>query len=259
MPANLKQKTVLGFFPHPDDESYAAGGTLALCARQGARVEILCASRGEAAIPRLFPKTTSNEMGAIRSRELEAACRALGAHPPRLLGLPDGAMNKLDEETVADKLKGIIVDLRPHLIITLGEDGVYGHADHIFCTRVLLEAVRGLSGAYTPRVLLAAFPEELFRPVYRALRKVPGVPLDAAYEDRRLGNPPEDIDLRVRIQDVRDVKLKAISAHRSQLVKGDPYSLLGKGMVDELLSEECFIRAWGPALRPANTGIMAGL
>jgi N-acetyl-1-D-myo-inositol-2-amino-2-deoxy-alpha-D-glucopyranoside deacetylase len=39
---------LLGIFPHPDDEAYAAGGAMAKAAASGADVYVLCATRGEA-------------------------------------------------------------------------------------------------------------------------------------------------------------------------------------------------------------------
>ncbi|MEJ5225942.1 MAG: PIG-L family deacetylase, partial [Anaerolineales bacterium] len=41
-------KTILAVLAHPDDESFGMGGTLALYARQGHNVYLICATRGEA-------------------------------------------------------------------------------------------------------------------------------------------------------------------------------------------------------------------
>ena len=43
----LQGRALLAVFAHPDDESLACGGLLAWCAELGARVSILCATRGE--------------------------------------------------------------------------------------------------------------------------------------------------------------------------------------------------------------------
>jgi LmbE family N-acetylglucosaminyl deacetylase len=39
---------MLAVLAHPDDESFGMGGTLALYARRGVRVFLVCATRGEA-------------------------------------------------------------------------------------------------------------------------------------------------------------------------------------------------------------------
>ena len=49
--SDLKPKRMLVILAHPDDESFATGGTLAKYALQDVQVILLCATRGEAGIP----------------------------------------------------------------------------------------------------------------------------------------------------------------------------------------------------------------
>src|SRR5204862_4946624 len=75
----LAGRTVLGIFAHPDDESLACGGTLARLADAGARVILLCASRGERGTvsdPALVPD--DGDLGAVRVAELHEAAKVLG-------------------------------------------------------------------------------------------------------------------------------------------------------------------------------------
>lgn len=44
---NNDRKNVLAFFAHPDDETFRPGGTLAILARRGVRVQVLTATRGQ--------------------------------------------------------------------------------------------------------------------------------------------------------------------------------------------------------------------
>ena len=69
---------LLAIFAHPDDESYRAGGALALLALKGAQVSVVCATRGEQGILKMDPVET----GQVRQTEMECACRALGIEPP---------------------------------------------------------------------------------------------------------------------------------------------------------------------------------
>ena len=39
--------TILSVLAHPDDESFGMGGTLALYAKRGVSVHLICATRGE--------------------------------------------------------------------------------------------------------------------------------------------------------------------------------------------------------------------
>jgi hypothetical protein len=61
-------RRVLGCFPHPDDEIFAAG-LLAWCADRGAEVHLLTATRGEAGTDRrgLLPSGQSSRRGAAAS------------------------------------------------------------------------------------------------------------------------------------------------------------------------------------------------
>lgn len=51
-----KIQSFIAVFAHPDDESYRAGGTLALLAQKCALVWVLCATQGEQGIPKLRPQ-----------------------------------------------------------------------------------------------------------------------------------------------------------------------------------------------------------
>src|SRR4029077_19220782 len=85
-------RTVLGIFAHPDDESLACGGTLARLADAGARVVLLCASRGEAGSisdPALVP---DGDLGRVREHELREAAKVLGIAEVLIYDHPDGEL-----------------------------------------------------------------------------------------------------------------------------------------------------------------------
>jgi len=42
-----QKKVLLAVLAHPDDETFGMGGTLALYARRGVEVHLVCATRGE--------------------------------------------------------------------------------------------------------------------------------------------------------------------------------------------------------------------
>ena len=71
---DIKPQRMLVILAHPDDESFAAGGTLAKYAHQGVQVILLCATRGEAGISGVNP----SEAGEVRERELRRAAEHLG-------------------------------------------------------------------------------------------------------------------------------------------------------------------------------------
>ena len=251
--------TLLGFFPHPDDEAYSAAGTLALSAKLGATVRMLCASRGEAGRHRSLPGRTPAELAATRETELGEACRAMGVEAPRFLDLPDGSIWRLDPEPVVDQLKKALCSLRPEVVVTLGFDGVYGHRDHLACTDLIARAVKELSPEQNVRLLGSAFPRDLFRPLYHRLKRLKDVPIDRRFDVEELGRVGEAVDLRVDISSVREVKLAAVACHASQLEDGDPDSFLGGGIMERLLAEECFTRISGPLFPPGSSNLFDGL
>lgn len=230
-----RQASVVGVFAHPDDESYAAAGMLALCARGGAKVTLVCATRGEHGRDRRGRAPRGEALASLRSGELALACRRIGAHGLRFLDLPDGQV-QASSDAVA-RLAGALDDLAPDVIVTLGSDGGYGHRDHVACTELVQQVTsRGLLER-EPSVLHAAFPRGLFEPAWRALSSR-GITADL--DPSRLGIERERADLIVDIRSVRHVKLGAIGAHTSQLVGGDPRTFLVSGLTDALLEEEWF-------------------
>ncbi|MBE9524367.1 MAG: PIG-L family deacetylase, partial [Chloroflexi bacterium] len=141
-------QSLMAIFAHPDDESYRAGGMLALLAQKGTRVWVLCATRGERGIPKLHPE----DAGEVRQGELECACRALGIEPPRFLDYQDGTLSQVNEEQAIEQLVCAIRELRPQALLTWPLDGVSGHPDHVAVSRWTGEAFQQAADP-------AAYPE----------------------------------------------------------------------------------------------------
>lgn len=236
---------VVGLFAHPDDEAYAAAGTLAACAEAGARVVVISVTRGEQGVDRLGRLAPGPRLGALRSEELAHSCMAIGAEPPRFLDLPDGGVRAAaGAKLLADHLDEVGADV----VLTLGRDGAYGHPDHLAATAMVGRA------AGSRRVLHAVFPLNLFEPLRRRLRGV----TDLA-DVGLLGVEAGDVDLCVDLRGLRERKLASLAAHRSQLASDDPRSFLVFGLVDPLLDEEWFIHADGPPLPVGATSPLDGL
>ncbi|MCA9878818.1 MAG: PIG-L family deacetylase, partial [Thermomicrobiales bacterium] len=146
--------TLLAIFPHPDDETFSAGGLMAAAREMGNRVVLICATRGEAG-ESADPSHTSPELlGQAREDELRAAMTHLGVHDVRFLGYRDSGMEGSAEAqnpmafvqapvaVAAARLAPLIREIRPDTIVTFGPDGVYGHPDHLHLHRVVVQAVR---------------------------------------------------------------------------------------------------------------------
>lgn len=252
-------RRVLGVFPHPDDETWAAGGLLALCARGGADVRVVSLTRGEAGSDRARRVPPGPALAALRSDELAAACRALGlAAPPEHLDLPDGAVR--DTARARAAVAAALTRHAPDLVVTLGPDGGYGHVDHVATTALVTATCAAL--ASPPRLLHAVFPRGLFAPLALALSRSRRArrllaPLDPS--DLGADPAPADLALDLAALDLAAAKLAALGAHRSQLPAGDPLAFLHPDLTPALLAAERFRVALGPPLPADATDPFAGL
>jgi LmbE family N-acetylglucosaminyl deacetylase len=241
-------------FPHPDDESYAAGGLLALAAAGGAEVTVISATRGERGEDRHGAVAPGDALAALRSEELAAACAALGAQPPVFCDLPDGGLATTDRTAAVDKVRAQLIRLRPHVAVSLGIDGAYGHRDHLAWTAIVGAAIDGLPANHSPRWLQAVFPRRLFAPVWRLAERAGAL---GAIEQEALGIDRDAAHLVLDVRPARAQKLAALAAHHSQLdVRAGSFF---DRLIRPLLDEEWYVVAHGPPLPAGATDPFAGL
>ncbi len=251
-------RRLLAVFAHPDDEAYAAGGLLAYCAAKGAMVEVLCATRGEAGAAWEPSMIGAKGLAALRTMELTRACAALGVGEPRFLAWPDGGIPAMSLAVRGEAIAAHLERLAPQVVVTLGRDGAYGHADHVAVTDAVGAAVASCGSVV--RLLHCQFPRGLFAPVHAAMRRL-GVALADGVGTGALGIDPDRVHLRLPLDalpDARQAKLRAIAAHRSQRPSDDPRSFLRPGLIDPLLDEEWYTVAAGPPLATAGSSPSAG-
>ncbi|MBX5437006.1 MAG: bacillithiol biosynthesis deacetylase BshB2 [Alicyclobacillaceae bacterium] len=186
-----RERHVLAVFPHPDDETFGKAGTLALYARMGTPVTLVCGTLGEMGRNMGKPFFANREtLPKIREQELRNACKVIGIQDLRLLGLRDKTVEFEDPEAVADRIEAIIRELKPSVLMTY-YPGHGVHPDHNALAWAAVKAVGRLPAAERPRVMAS--------PVTRNPREVLGPP-----------------DVEVDVEPVLDVKLAAYRAHRSQ-------------------------------------------
>jgi len=126
---------------HPDDESLGLGGIHAKYAAEGVETYLVTATRGEKG---WFGPPEENpgpvELGKIREAELREAAKVLGFREANLLDYHDGELDQADQPTLVRLLVAHIRRIRPHVIVTFDQNGVYGHPDHIAATRAATAA-----------------------------------------------------------------------------------------------------------------------
>jgi N-acetyl-1-D-myo-inositol-2-amino-2-deoxy-alpha-D-glucopyranoside deacetylase len=135
--------TLLAVLAHPDDETFGTGGTLALYARRGVSVYLVCATRGEVGdVDERFLRGF-NSIAERRENELRCAAEKLGLAGVYFLGYRDSGMpgspdNNHPQALAAQPLEKVAADvayyirkLCPQVVITFDPIGGYHHPDHI--------------------------------------------------------------------------------------------------------------------------------
>ena len=125
-----KQKTLIFFGAHPDDESFGIGSTLAQYVISGVRVYYVCSTGGEeGTVAPQYMKGYAT-IKRLRQAELKCAAQELGLAGVVYLGYHDSGMrgsesNKLPNslamapiEEVAGRMVKIIRELEPDVVIT---------------------------------------------------------------------------------------------------------------------------------------------
>jgi len=143
----MRTRTLLAVLAHPDDESLGVGGTLARYSREGAEVFLLTATRGERGRNGESRDTSPPELAALREAELLAASRVLGLSEVRLLDYPDGALDRVNPRAAVAAIAAHIRRIRPHVVLTFGPEGAYGHPDHIAISQLTTAAVQFAAGS----------------------------------------------------------------------------------------------------------------
>ncbi len=191
-PINVEEHTgLVVVLPHPDDESFAAGGLISLFHDAGKPVMYVCGTWGDGGRRMGSPNFATREsLRDIRETELQEACAILGCEL-HMLGLRDKTVEFEDPEHVAGLVRDILVARAPSLVVGF-YPGYAVHPDHDSLGEATRLAVAGMSGK-RPTLLAVAVGD---RAGYRAV----------------LGEPHVYADIR----HVGQRKLDALKAHRSQ-------------------------------------------
>ena len=236
---------VLAVFAHPDDESLLAGGTLAACAEAGTDVGLLSLTRGELgeiADPAL---ATRGGLAAVRTGELEAAGRVIGASWTECLDFPDGSLAWAPADEVREAIARRIADHGPRAVITFAPEGLYWHPDHLATHRLTVEAVAGASG---PLWLYGAtWPIGLAERLTSEVRAL-GLAAELwGLDPAAFGAEEEAITTVLDVRSCLSAKLAALRAHRTQLGSEHLLSTMPDELAAKLLGREYFVRLQSPA------------
>jgi len=235
--------TMLVCLAHPDDETFGMGGTLALYARRGVQVHLMCGTRGD--VGDVDRELMQGFSSVAERRESELRCAAgilgligvyfLGYRDSGMPGTPDNqhpnalAAQPVDE--VAAKLAHYIRFVRPQVVVTHDPIGGYKHPDHIAMHRATVRAFELASDPNIPSELSPFKPQKLYYQtmpknlVRWAVRLAPLLRMDPHHFGRN-----RDIDLaslveegdfpthaRINCRSVSEIREDATACHTSQL------------------------------------------
>ena len=266
------KQVLLAVLAHPDDESFGTGGTLALYARRGVEVHLVCATRGE--VGEVAPELMEGFESIADLRVSELRCAAgvlrlagvyfLDYRDSGMPGSPDNqhpqaqVMAPIDE--VAAKVVHYIRQLHPQVVLTFDPIGGYKHPDHIHTHRATVRAFQ-LAGdesyvtdlpPYQPQKLyFNVFPKTVLRlaryvmPLFgmnpRKFGRNGDIDLLGLIED---GNFP--VHATIDFREVQQEREAAAACHASQLGGGPPR----RGPVSLLMrlfgGKELYMRAYPP-------------
>ena len=198
---STSQRSILHIYAHPDDESFGNPATFTLYANRGVRMGLLTLTRGEAGLTNGVCKP--DELGDVRGKELNDACRVLGVKDLTLWNYPDGGLNTIDDSKILPRTEEFIRNFSPDVVVTYGEDGVTGHPDHIAVGGWATKAFHRLA-----RKNPDAAPKRLYHRISPVKRRTLYNRSDLIYRD--------DYTTVVDGRNFPEARLKAHACHRSQ-------------------------------------------
>jgi N-acetylglucosamine malate deacetylase 2 len=201
-------------FAHPDDETFACGGTVARYTANGNKVVEVCASRGEVGQTGDPPLVDQTGLGAFREQELRCASRVLGIEPLIFLDCIDGSVTDYPRLGIVGKVVREVRKHRPQVVISFGSDGASAHPDHIAVSSIATDAFLAAPDPlnYPEHILNGLKPWAPAKLYYVAIPRnlaiLRGFPL-AGVQDWLITTP-------IDIVSFHDQKIKAAECHRTQ-------------------------------------------
>ena len=268
----MGQPRMLACFAHPDDEAFPVGGTLATYAADGVEVRLVCATLGEEGEIRQPGSATPDTLAQVRHQELRCSCEALGIQEPIVLGYRDSGMAGADANSnprafinanadeVVERLVEEMRRFQPHVVLTFGSDGLYGHPDHIAISNHTTAAFKGAGnpGYFKHQIGAGHAPHTPLRLFYSVRPK--GFRMEMALKLRRAGidTPlpdaarqndgvdPDEVHLEMDVSDNVERKVNCLLCHRTQMSPERPYHKLPGDVVADVIGREHFVRGYPP-------------
>ena len=251
----MSQPRLLLVHAHPDDETINNGVTMAKYVAEGSHVTLVTCTRGEEGevlVPELAHLASAHDdkLGEHRETELRDAMHHLGVTDFRFLGAPakkwrdSGMMGSdpnnrpdnfwnADLDEAAESLVEIILEMKPHVLVTYDEIGGYGHPDHIQAHRV---AMRGAElarerGWEIQKIYWNTIPRSIIEQGIEAMKDTGNqfFGVDKA-DDFPFAQPDELVTTVIYGEDFVEKKMAAMRAHPTQIAVDGPFFALSDNL-----------------------------
>jgi LmbE family N-acetylglucosaminyl deacetylase len=246
-------RRLLFVLAHPDDESLGFGGTIAKYTSEGAEVFLITATKGQRGRFKLNENRPADEIvGQVREQELYSAASILGVKETTVLNYMDGDLDKANHKEIISTIASHIRRIRPHVVLTFGPDGVYGHPDHIaisqFTTAAVVNAANpnelaNVNGSHSVlKLYYLAWTDSTFQLHHRALKEL-GMKVDGI---KRLSVPYPEwmVTTIIDAYPYWETVWKAISCHETQMSVYDKLTYLTNEQHRELWGAQTFYRVF---------------
>ena len=251
----MSQPRLLLVHAHPDDETINNGVTMAKYVAEGCHVTLVTCTRGEEGevlVPELAHLASAHDdkLGEHRETELRDAMHHLGVTDFRFLGAPakkwrdSGMMGSdpnnrpdnfwnADLDEAAESLVEIILEMKPHVLVTYDEIGGYGHPDHIQAHRV---AMRGAElarerGWEIQKIYWNTIPRSIIEQGIEAMKDTGNqfFGVEKA-DDFPFAQPDELVTTVIYGEDFVEKKMAAMRAHPTQIAVDGPFFALSDNL-----------------------------
>jgi len=273
----MTQPRLLLVHAHPDDETINNGVTMAKYVAQDFGVTLVTCTRGEEGevlVPELEHLASSREdkLGPHREIELRDAMVALGVTDFRFLGAPtkqwrDSGMmcsepnNRTDNfwnadiDEAAESLVEVILEIKPHVMVTYDEIGGYGHPDHIQAHRVAMRAAELARerGWNIQKIYWNTIPRSIIEQGIEAMKGTGNqfFGVEKA-EDFPFAQPDELVTTVINGEEYVEKKMAAMRAHPTQIAVDGPFFALSDNLGFKVWGLEFYRLVYGESAGERN-------
>ena len=272
------QKRLLLVHAHPDDETINNGITMTKYAQEGAKVTLVTCTRGEEGevlIESLANLASSRDdkLGEHREVELKNAMEHLGIDDFRFLGAPNkkwrdsgmigAAQNERSDvfwqaniDEAAQELVNVILETKPHVLITYDEFGGYGHPDHIKANQVAMRAadMAADQGWEISKIYWNTMPRSVIQDGIEKMKEVGSSFFGAeSVDDLPFAKPDELVTSVIKAPEYVPQKLAAMKAHETQISVDGPFFALSNNLGLSIWGDEYYTLVRGEKSEPFDS------